>query len=185
MEKQVLCALALLAGCTRPAAPKLDSSAQNDAIQRGYGAINRGVPDEAVRLFGDVLRANPENAEANFGLAWAEQNKSELAAAIVHYRKAIALAAASGAMDTEYFSHFNLGTLYQKSNQPEAAVSEFFHATRLRDDAWQAWYNLGTTWALLGASARAQTAIARAAALNPRLVPAPQPAPAPVAPRKK
>lgn len=93
--------------------------------------------EKAVDLYRQRVKANPENLEDRFGLAFALKGTGKLQEAAQAYRKAIEI-------DPDIASiHFNLANTLAEMNSIKEAVEEYRAAIALKPGYGKAYFNLG------------------------------------------
>ncbi len=119
--------------------------------------------DEAIEVFQDILKKNPDNVDAMRHLAlvfW--QNSKSLANAEALLRRATSLA-------PDYaVAWLNLGAVLVDKHQPVSAIDCYQEATRLEPKNPAAWAGLGNALALAAYSAKSVQAYAKSVSLNPK-----------------
>lgn len=92
-------------------------------LDHGISYLNLNMYDEALRLYIDVLKEDPNDFHANLGLGICFMKLSQLDKAEIHLKKAVNL-------DSKQIEpYINLGNVYQLSKRYEAAISMFTKAT--------------------------------------------------------
>jgi tetratricopeptide (TPR) repeat protein len=159
--------------------------------------FNQGRLGQAERLARQALRADPEQAGADYLLGILELRRGDHQAALAHLRVAVAYAPDSAIYHNDLASllveqggfeealvhyhrvlalrpgfaegHYNLGRLLYLQGQPVAAVAAFDAALALRPDYPEAEYGRGIVWVDLGDADAARAAFTRALELAPGL----------------
>lgn len=116
----------------------------------GLAHKERGLTDEAIRLFRKSIALNPEIASSpdaakphyNLGLCYLEKGWTEMA--MVEFDRAIRI----NPYCAEAYN--NLGVSYFKKNRVDTAISKFQHAIRINPDYADARYNLGVAYGSKG-----------------------------------
>ena len=120
----VCLALGLLAaGCTQPVvhrpSTEIPQAVEKTTEQRAYAAMESGEYLAGIRLYEQVLRKDPGNAEALYMLGYAYGQLGEIESEIAYYRAAV-----KAGYRTEQIFH-NLGKAYLAINRPEEAIADF------------------------------------------------------------
>lgn len=132
-----LITLVLLAGCSA------NVQLQNNA---GNVAFRTGDYENSINLYQSALIADPQNAAVYFNLALAYEALGDNARAVVAYEQAIL----RGSSTEQAAAHFNLGNLFFRNQQLQAAITAYQNALRLDSQNSDARYNLELALALLG-----------------------------------
>ncbi|MFY9706998.1 MAG: tetratricopeptide repeat protein, partial [Desulfobacterales bacterium] len=120
----VCLALGLLAaGCTQPVVHRpgteIPQAVEKTTEQRAYAAMESGEYLAGIRLYEQVLRKDPGNAEALYMLGYAYGQLGEVESEIAYYRAAVQ----SGYRNEQIFH--NLGKACLAINRPEEAIAAF------------------------------------------------------------
>jgi tetratricopeptide (TPR) repeat protein len=124
---------------------KVDQVKEADAAyKRAQKAYEDEKYDEAIRIFGEVLKIDPTYAEAyvSRGMAWTEKSQPEKA--IKDYNEAIKV-------DPKFVpAYFHRGIYWNNRKEFDKAIKDFSEALALdpKDDATL--YNRGIAWAAKG-----------------------------------
>ena len=127
---------------------KLDISEIHFALANIYERTNRKY--DAITMYEKVLEQASEFEPAHFSLAYiyddlSEEAKEEMEGentkkAICHYEKAIEL------NDNNFWSHINLGSIYERYNDNEKALTHFLKAYEIDKTKEMVCYNLGVVY---------------------------------------
>jgi predicted O-linked N-acetylglucosamine transferase (SPINDLY family) len=168
----------------------------NEALIRAAFALHRsGQLDEAARLYGEVLAADPNNLDALFLLGSVHFQRGEFAAALARFDQALAIKgdfpdalAARGAALSSLERHeealaaydkalairpTNAQTLNNRGNallalkRDEEALASYDRALAAKPDYADGWRNRGTALLQLARSLEALASFDRALALRP------------------
>ncbi len=155
----------------QPAEPPVDEALDKRLAALRTGAVeskNRGIElaragrfDEAIALFEQALRSDPDLAEAHaqLGAALLALDRDEEAAAALE--RAVGLD--PGLAD----AHYNLGLVAHRQGRIEGAVARFEQAVALRPDHFEALLALGTDLPQIGRASEGVTHLLEAAAAVP------------------
>jgi protein O-GlcNAc transferase len=130
----VICALAMLTtanSCNRDKVYSVQK--QNSCVE----FHQKKMFPQAIRECNQAVSLDPENVEAQHGLAMIYVETKEYAQAVRHFQKAIALAP-----DVAIY-HYQLGETYQWLEQWTQAEAELKRAIELDDTLYKAHYRLG------------------------------------------
>jgi len=166
----LLCGLAL-AACGGPASAGNETAA--DALNRGLAAHAAGKLDEAVAAYFTTLSKDPKNQFAYYNLGEIAQRQSRFVAAESFYRLALDL---DPKMESALF---NLAIVRTNAGATADAVALYKQVIAVNANNAAAHFNLGLLYRQLGQTADAQTELATAQRLDPKLV-APSPSASPV-----
>src|SRR5882762_6804284 len=161
----LLCGLAL-AACGGPASAGNETAA--DALNRGLAAHAAGKLDEAVAAYFTTLSKDPKNQFAYYNLGEIAQRQSRFVAAESFYRLALDL---DPKMESALF---NLAIVRTNAGATADAVALYKQVIAVNANNAAAHFNLGLLYRQLGQTADAQTELATAQRLDPKLV-APNP----------
>lgn len=162
-----LLGLAALAGaCGGSAAPGNESA--SDALNRGLQAHAAGKTDEAVAAYFATLAKDSKNQFAYYNLGEIAQRQNRLAAAESYYRLALEL---DPKMESALF---NLAIVRTNLGANGDAVALYKQVIGVNPNSAAAHFNLGLLYRQLGQTADAQSELATAQRLDPKLV-APNP----------
>ncbi|MBA2652699.1 MAG: tetratricopeptide repeat protein [Tatlockia sp.] len=117
------------------------SQTEEKLFKEAYELQRQGQLEEAIRLYGELLKIQPEHAQAlNFvGIAYAQLG--DLEKAVVFLRQAIHLEA------TNAHFHNNLANVYKNARQMNEAIKHYSEAIKLAPFYAQAHHNLATVYA--------------------------------------
>ncbi len=103
------------------------------------GAANTRLKqfDAAIECFKQVLRINPDEAEAYNNLGVALKDKGDLAAALGSFELAIRI------MPGYFEAFYNKGNALKEKGDLEAAIECYRQAIRIKPDYAEAYYNMG------------------------------------------
>jgi superkiller protein 3 len=139
----------------------VDDHSIEQLFERGNTAQAEGDYAEAERIFRQVIREQPNNANAhkNLGVALSDQGKLE--EAIAAYRRALEL-------DPDYaYAHKNLGVALSDQGKLEEAIAAFRRALQFDPDNATAHNNLGFALEQQGKLEQAIKSYRRALELDP------------------
>ncbi len=105
----------------------------------GLAYNHRGMQNEAVAHFNKALALKPDFSEAQnaLGALYAEQGRIDMAQ--LCFEKALA----NPFYETPHYVHYNLGRLYERKGDQEAALKEYREAVRLFPAYGQAYFRMG------------------------------------------
>jgi tetratricopeptide (TPR) repeat protein len=162
---------AALAACGGGGTPANESAA--DALNRGLQAHAAGKLDEAVAAYFATLTKDPKNQFAYYNLGEIAQRQNRLVAAEAYYRLALE-------QDPKMESAlFNLAIVRTNVGVAADAVVLYKQVIAVNANNAAAHFNLGLLYRQLGQTAEAQTELATAQRLDPKLV-APSPSASPI-----
>jgi tetratricopeptide (TPR) repeat protein len=124
--------------------------------------LDKGQPDEAIRLCQSVLASHPNDVTAQFNLGDALLRKGRFDEAIVHLQKALELQPAMAGIP------YAIGEAYLKKGQMDAAIRYFEKTIQLQPDYAVAFCNLGYALLQEGHRPEAVAAYSKALELDPR-----------------
>jgi|SRR5688500_13505263 len=178
-----VCLLALTVGCKRsgqqstdnsagPAAVSTDSGANRDRarelLDKGKDLYRNDQDEEAVALFQEALKLDPDLHQAHFrlGLSYEalgkrEESEAEYKKAVETYKKYLA----DHENDPE--AHYDLGQTYAGLGQYSEAIREYRIATRLKEDDADIYYDLGVAHTKLAQYDAAAVAFSKSLELDP------------------
>jgi spermidine synthase len=133
-------------------------------LARHYEAEERWP--EALQAYGRVLTLLPEHT-----LAQNNAEKLQLKLALEHAAPQVIQLRSGATLDVDpenASSYYQLGLLYLRNNEANAAVAALQQALRLQPNHEAAHLFLGLAYTALGVPAKAATALRRTLALNPR-----------------
>ena len=178
-----VCLLALAVGCNRSGQQSTNNSAGPAAVSTDSGA-NRGrarelldqgkelyridQDQEAVALFEEALKLDPDLAEAHFrlGLGYEALGKSDEAEA--EYKRAVETYKkylAEHENDPE--AHYDLGQTYAGLGQYSEAIREYRLATKLKENDPDIYYDLGVAHTKLAQYDAAAVAFSKSLEIDP------------------
>ena len=162
---------AWLGGCGgNPAGAANESAA--DALNRGLQAHAAGKLDEAVAAYFSTLAKDPKSQFAYYNLGEIAQRQNRLVAAESYYRLALE-------QDPKMESAlFNLAIVRTNVGATADAIALYRQVIAVNANSAAAHFNLGLLLRQLGQTAEAQTELATAQRLDPKLV-APSPSASP------
>lgn len=109
------------------------------ALYNLAGASNLGLMkfDHAIDCYKQVLRINPDYAEAYFNMGIALKKKGDLEAAIYSYKQALKINPDfAGALN-------NIGNILKDKGDIEAAINNYKQAIKIKPDNAETYFNLG------------------------------------------
>jgi tetratricopeptide (TPR) repeat protein len=140
------------------------ASVQCYAIGRyvlGEALVQVGRLDEAIQVYEEVLRLNPDYTEAHLNLGNVLYRTGQAQDAIGHYEAALRIR-------PEYAkAHYNLGLALWQAGQRQEAVGQYEQAVRINPDFPEAHLNLGITLSQVGSNQDAIIHFREAARLRP------------------
>ena len=96
----------------------MESCEVNDVINSGLKEFKGGNIDQAIQIFGDILRKDEDNAQAHSYIAAAYSKKGDKLHAIRHFEEAVRL-------DESAKAYFNLGAMYEQTHRIDEAVRQY------------------------------------------------------------
>jgi tetratricopeptide (TPR) repeat protein len=113
-------------------------------INLGAAFVSEGKLQEAVAHYGNVLRRNPDLAEAHVNLGATMAAMGNLEQAIDHYQQALQI------MPDAAEAHNNLGAALMTKGEFDRAATHLAQALRIKPNYAEAWLNLGKVLARQG-----------------------------------
>jgi len=178
-----VCLLALAFGCKRsgqqstnnsagPAAVSNDSEGNRgqarELLAKGRELYRNDQDEEAVHVFQQAVKLDPELAEGHFrlGLSYRalgkqEQADAEFKKSIETYKKYLEQ------HDDDTEAHYNLGQTYAALDQYSDAIREYREATKLKQDDADVYYDLGVAHTKLAQYDAAAAAFSKALEIDP------------------
>ena len=144
------------------ATPAAGTSNAEFALARADLARIDGNAETALRIFGEVAAANPQNAEAPFGSGRVQGERDNIRAALPLIDQAIRLAADGPGYLGER------ATIETQANDFTAARASFAEALKRRPDDYLALTGLGILQLKTGATAEALETLLKAGLIEPR-----------------
>lgn len=128
---------------------------------RGNAYLAAKDYDHAIADFGEVIRINPQDAEAfsERGIAYHQQNKDDLA--IADYDEAILL---NPQLPRAYY---NRGNVHLANKNYERAIADYDEAIRLSPQLAVAFVNRSLAESALGRTAQSEADLAKARSIDP------------------
>jgi tetratricopeptide (TPR) repeat protein len=121
------------AAATAPVMRKAELTAQ-DWFEHG---LNAADPDEQLRCYSEVIRLQPNVAEAYFNRGLARQNKGDLEEAVRDFGEAIRVKPGYAE------AYYNRGVARYAQKDLDGAIGDYSEAIRLKPDFASAYYNRG------------------------------------------
>jgi len=137
----------------------------NSLLQRAISHHQAGQIEEAKKLYLDILRQNPNQAQALNFLGLVAQQTGEYSRAIKLAKKAVAIEP-----DARFFS--NLGTAYRAEHKFEQAAEAFQQALKIDPSLIEAQFNLAGLYLDHGRNQEAITWFRKVISLKPTMLPA-------------
>ena len=116
---------------------------------------------EAAREYGNAVRLDPKNADANLLLGLTLANVGDLDEAVKYSLAAVAL-------KPSYSGYYNLGLIYANQGKYDLAVDAYTQAVTLNEKSYLAWHQLGKVYATDLKFDKAVEAYNKVIELNPR-----------------
>ncbi|MFZ3137817.1 MAG: tetratricopeptide repeat protein [Thermodesulfovibrionales bacterium] len=127
----------------------------------GVAYSNSGRYKEAIEAFKQVIRINPDYAEAHYNLGVTYGKSGMDKEAIEAYKQAIRI-------DPDFANaHVNLGNAYVKIGMPKEATEAFKQAIRINPDDAKLYYLLGLNYYISGRYKEAIEAFKQSIRINP------------------
>ena len=159
----------LFAFCfTASLAAQQTNDEQSEHYGRGMRAIQLGLYDEAIDAFQQVLKLNPQNAEAYCELGAVYTFKEKTDDALAAYLHALALPASA---QTHGVAHVCLTRIYHSQGRFADAENHAQHATAMLPKNAEAFFRLADTYLQRGKFDLAQQAYQQALTLDANLAP--------------
>jgi tetratricopeptide (TPR) repeat protein len=136
----------------------------NEAIKSALANYQAGKMQQAENICKDILRNQPNNANALHLLGIIYYQCTNYEAAITQLKKALEY----NPDDADVY--FNLGNAFVDSNQFENAITCYQNALRLGPNIFEAYMNLGNAFMAKGQIDSAVSVYRKAINLNPRLI---------------
>jgi tetratricopeptide (TPR) repeat protein len=121
------------------------ATAQNttsDLVKQGVALHNQGKYAEAIDKFNEALKADPDNAYANYQIAYSLYAFKKPNEAIPHLEKADK----SDNTELSMPAYVLLASIYDESNQPKKAIETYNEAIKINPNYPQIYYNLGIAY---------------------------------------
>lgn len=121
-------------------------------VTQGQQALELGNIDKAIELYSKVLKTNPIDEAALYGIGLAYQTSGKMDDAIDAYKKAIKTRSyfyrQSPSEDGSYLlnAYYNLALIYANTNQIDNAISTLNKAIELHNGDASAYNNLGVLY---------------------------------------
>lgn len=141
-----------------------ETSQADDLIKQGELLHSQGKYDEAIAKFNEVLKADPENATANYELAFSLYASKRGTAGIPYLEKVVK----SDHPGLLVGAYSMLGSIYDQDHQPQKAVEAFNQGIKLGPNFPQIYYNLGLAYFRNQQYAEAETAAIEAIKHDPK-----------------
>lgn len=122
----------------------IDKTAASVYFNQANHQVNRGNLAEAIRLYKEALKFNPEDHQVYCNLGDAFSRVEDFVRASECFRKGIAL------RPDEPISYFNLGNCFAKLNDLTSAIESYQMAIVLNPNYAKAYLNLGTAYESMG-----------------------------------
>jgi tetratricopeptide (TPR) repeat protein len=167
-----LLGLAAFVSACGPGSANSGNESAADALNRGLAAHAAGKLDEAVAAYFTTLSKDPKNQFAYYNLGEIAQRQGRFVAAESYYRLALDL---DPKMESALF---NLAIVRTNAGATADAVALYKQVIAVNANNAAAHFNLGLLYRQLGQTADAQTELATAQRLDPKLV-APSPSASP------
>ena len=151
-----------------PIAAQQTDAEQSEHYARGMRALQLGLYDEAVNAFQEVLRLNPQNAEAHCELGAAYRLKEKNNDALKAYLRALELPASP---QTHGVAHTCLARLYHSQGRFADAENHGQQAVTMLPKNAEAAFRLADTYVQRGKLDLAQRTYQQALALDANLAP--------------
>src|SRR6266850_4754717 len=110
----------------------------------GNTMLERGYPAEAIRIYLEALKKNPEDEEAHFSLGFAYLRQQMTNEAIKHYEESLRI------FPDYAEAHNNLGNIFVGQRKYDQAIEHFSAALKLSPENSSAMNNLGRALAFQG-----------------------------------
>ncbi|NJO47850.1 MAG: tetratricopeptide repeat protein [Oscillatoriales cyanobacterium RM2_1_1] len=128
--------------------------------QQAEAYLNQGQLEDARKAAEQILKLQPQQAEAHKLLGDISQRQGQFSQAQQHYQRAIQLNSNWPEL------HANLGSLYARTQQWQGAIQEFQRAIQLKPDFAGAYRNLAKVWKNLNQPERAAACQRKATELD-------------------
>jgi len=135
-------------------------------LQRAVAAHKAGRLEEAEASYRDILRGQPDNADALNFLGLLRYHQGEAASAIDYLRRSVE------ANPDNPHAQINLGNVLMAREDHEGAQTAFRKATELSPDLAITWYNLGVCLRRQGRPDEAVDCLRKTIGLDPLHIPA-------------
>jgi len=163
LSKLLLASILLF--CTlQPASAQNDAVKQNDIIKQGVELHNQGKFIEAIAQFNEVLKNDPQNAYANYEIAFSLYALKKPKEAIPHLEKTVQADNTS----ISVAAYALLGSIYDGDNQQQKAIEAYNKAIKINPSYPQIYYNLGIAYFRNQQYAEAENSAIEAIKKNPK-----------------
>ncbi|HEY2962287.1 MAG TPA: tetratricopeptide repeat protein [Pyrinomonadaceae bacterium] len=178
-----VCLLALAFGCKRSGQQSTNNSAGPAAVSNGLGRDPRQArellargrelyrndqDEEAVKVFQQAVKLDPDLAEAHFRLGLGYEALGKRDEAEAQYKKAVeTYKKYLEQHDDDAEAHYNLGQTYAGLDQYSDAIREYREATKLKQDDADVYYDLGVAHTKLAQYDAAAAAFSKSLEIDP------------------
>lgn len=131
----------------------------------GLQLINARKWTEAAQQFEWILGRYPKHSRSQFNLGRIDNGRKDYAAAIEHYRSAIAMRQGNYPE-----ALVNMGLIFAEQHEYDKAISAYNDAIRLRPDYATAWYTMGLVQQQEGKMAEAEHSLQTAIQHKPKFL---------------
>lgn len=139
----------------------VEETTLDDRTIRGVEYYNKGMLDEAIEEFKEVLEINPDDAETHYNLGNAYTDKEMFDEAVSSYKKAIEL------NPVFIGAYLSLGTIYLDKGLTDDAISLYKQALKLSPDDLYLHYYLGEAYVQKERYKKAVAEFKKAVSINP------------------
>jgi Flp pilus assembly protein TadD len=113
-----------------------------DLVKQGELLHSQGKYEESIAKFSEALKIEPDNAAANYGLAFTLYSAKRATEGIPYLEKVVK----SSHPGLVVGAYSLMGTIYDDSNQPQKAIEAFNQAIKLAPDYPGIYYSLGLAY---------------------------------------
>jgi len=143
-------------------APMAFGGQAEDFILKGNAFVQKKDYDEAIKEYGNALKADPKNAKAHLLLGLIYANKGELDKALKFTHYALTL-------EKSYSAFHNLALIYANKGEYQNAADAYESALLISPKSASDWYQLGLLHAGNNRFDEGITAYKKVIELNPRI----------------
>jgi len=142
-----------------------DKDSVSDLIKQGVQLNDQGKYAEAIDKYNEALKIDPENAQANYELAFSMVSSGKGNDGIPYVEKAIK---ASNSLQLKAACYDMLGSIYDNDHQTAKAIEAYKNGIQVNPKYQRLYYNLGLTYFRNKQFAEAEANAIEAIKLDPK-----------------
>jgi tetratricopeptide (TPR) repeat protein len=142
-----------------------DKGSVSDLIKEGMQSNNQGRYADAVAKYNEALKLDPENAQANYEMAFTLLSSGKGNEGIPYAEKAIKTSTSAQLTAACYDM---LGSMYDNDHQTQKAIEAYKNGIQVNPKYQRLYYNLGLTYFRNKQFAEAETNAIEAIKLDPK-----------------